>query len=594
MLLGICALAGCNKIDNPEKSFYIAGTWLGSHIDDDAQRVVCFEANKGTANYVTSYFNPDYSKEELEVPFSFDEKSGNVVMDFAGTHNAAGISQIVLGSNKQDDIMAGLIHYSEKSHKPDSLFLSRVDEHFVADTIPGLIDYHSEKDMGPHSLEDELPKLGWVNPYNGTLSGTGQDNIAAETILLWASKQIGAAAVSTLATKLFNALWDEILPISNPMATNIKTIVQDLEIIEKQLEEINKKLDELIKQQRLDIVTRNLTARNNTFIKLNSSVNNIVLIIENEKKGSDPEVASRNIQKAILEWGNSVYDGNQLYNAVENYVNTSLTAYGYHPYPEMYDDFAYETIAWECDGYGWREMLRTTDEALVSMTSALTLMYWTAKFKNGDISEETLKGQRDKQSKLLETMGEVYAKRAVVRHPDKMICQIYGFHKVFNKDVEWRNLQYPDWYPSSDSFYLNPECLVFGKKDGPNLSRFMTEGEYNTLMKYYSNEQGSLLSIFKKIGFNINTDSPDATKARMLLPNGAYFTFKLSMDQNNDIYVKKVITNYGKTAETDVFVGEVYAPGHATWSLKWIKVFKKYVSYSDHTWFNLEVQQRLQ
>ena len=597
-LLGIFAIVGCNKIDDPDKPFYIAGTWLGSHIDDEAQRVVCFEENKGTANYVTSYFIPDYSKEELEVPFTFDKRSGEVVMDFSGIQNAAGISQIVLNANElEGEVMAGFIYYSETSHKPDTFLLSRMDNSFEKEDNPGGIEYHSNIDMGPRNPLEELPELGWENPFNLPLSANETDNVATESILLWVGSRIGNVAVTTLATKLFNALWNEILPIQDPTAKNIKKIVQDLEIIKKQLEEINMKLDELIKLERLKQVTENLTARNNTFIKLNSSVSNILRIIENEIKGADPETASRNIQKAILEWGASVCDGSQVINAVDNYVKISKTAYGFHSYPELYDDFAYETIAWECDGYEWREMLRATDEALVSVTSALTVMYWTAKYQNKDISEKTLEEQINNQVELLKEMGSTYVSKAVERHPDKMICQIYGFHMVFNRAVEWHHLYFPGWYPPGDKFDLNPEYLVFGKEGGVYMSRYMTEGEYNTLMKYYSNDKGSLLSIFKKIGFDIDAVSPDAANAMMLLPNGAKRIKKFGIDNENfDIIVKKAISNY-KKAETNVLVGEVYAPRKYyvdTWGVRGlIYIFNKYNSYSNYTWFNLEVQQRL-
>lgn len=594
LLVLVCALAGCNKSTDPEGSFYIAGTWLGSHVPDDAQRVVVFEGNKTTARYITSYFNPDYLKEELDIPFTFDAEGGDLVMDFTRTYNIAGISEIVLRSNKEEDMMAGLIRYAEESHDPDTLFLSRPDEPFELEENSGAGSYLSGIDMGPRNPSEEMKGLDWVNPFTPDLEGAGTDNIATETVLLWASKQIGAAAVSTLATKLFNALWSEILPINDPVAVNVKKIVQDLEIIEKQLVEINKKLDELIKFERLREVTTNLTARNDRYIKLNSAVSEILLTIENEIKGSDPEVANRNIQKAILEWGKSVCDGNMLYNAVENYVNTSLMAFGYKAYPRLYDDFAYETNAWECDGYEWREMLRATDESLVTVTSALTVMYYTAKCQINEISETTLLQQVKKQESLLLKMNDKYTAEAVKRNPDKMICQIYDFHKVFNRDVEWRNLQYPTWYPSKSNFYLNPDYLVFGKNGGPCMDRFLTEGEYKTLMKYYSNKTGSILSILKELGFNVKTDNPDARNAKMLLPNGAHFTFKLTKDQNNDIYVNKVVNNYYKTDESNVYVGEVYAPGHFTWSKPyWIKVFSKYVKYDNNTWFNLQVQQRM-
>ncbi len=598
VLLAACTLVGCDKTENTDRSFYIAGTWLGSHVADGAQRVVRFEENKGTANYVTSYFNPDYSKEELEIPFTFDEQGGDVVMNFSGIQNAAGISQIVLHSSEQEsDIMAGLIHYSGKSHEPDTLLLSRMDEPFESEKYPESVEYLSNINMGPRSPLDELPKIGWENPFNNQpLSVNETDNIAAEAILLWVGKRLGTAAASTLASKLFNALWDEILPGSNSTASNIKQIVKDVEIIKKQLDEINSKLDNLIKHERLAEVTANLTKRNDTFIKLNSSVSEILRTIESEIKGADPEKASENIQKAILEWGTSVYDGNQLYNAVANYVNISATAFGYKSYPDLYDEFAYETIAWESDGYEWREMLRTTDEALVSITSVLTVMYWTAKHKIGDISESTLQDKIDAQSKLLEEMGEVYSDKAVVRHPDKMICQIYDFHKVFNKVIDWRHLNFPGWYPPSYKFDLNPDYLVFGNDGGLYMNRFMTEGEYNTLMKYYANEKGTLLSILKEIGFDINTNNPDATNAKMLLPNGAR-RICVNID-NFEIRVKKVITNSRKT-DTDVTVGTVYAPSHLNEDYKigqlqfYIFVFNKYVKYSDNTWFYLEVQQRL-
>lgn len=589
-----CILASCSSDDNPFiPQSYLDGKWLDTTADD-IQRTITFDGASGNATYSASYFSPDYLKEEVCVPYTFDGRKGEVVMDFSGTDNKTGISLIQLQASSETEHMIGAIRYSDESQEPDSLCLYHLDGPFEEGRIGESFEHPFGQEMGPQSRLDELPRLEWENPFTESTVKGSEDNIAGITILSYLGKTIGNAAVSALAKKLFGELWTEILP-EDPMSSNIKKIVQDVESIKKQLQAIEQKLDELIREQRLEKACRSMSARNKSFINLNASVSNALLFIESEMKGrTDPTELSQAIQSAVLEWGSGISDGNQLYNAVEIYVGMASSSESLQTYPDIYDAFAYETNPWESDGYEWREMLRTTDQAIVGVASALTVMYWTARHnaQPDKVSKATLEAQIDKQVSLLKTMDDLYRSKAVERHPDRMICQIYGFHKVFSKDVEWRDLENPTWYPNDHHMNLSAEWLVFGKERyGIYRERFMTRNEFSTLSKYYSGHTGSILSLFKEIGFNVRTDNTEDPRAKMVLPEGAVYTTKISMDQNNDIRINHAINNVSK--DVDWFtVGEVYAPGHYEGFLKWIKIFDHYVSYNDYTWFNLEVLQR--
>lgn len=598
----VSLLSACQK-EEKEEVRPTAGVWVEQLHPDGAERVLTFMDGTDAVDYSVTYFSPDISNEKMSAPFSIDKKSDELRISFSGVENRMGISEIVIKPKENRKVWYGTMNYSVPGKKTDTLYFSYAGLTYsgVLSEEAASIELPSDKDMGPMSCVSELPKLEWVNPRSSDYYPVSNDD--KESILAYIGKQIAAAAGKQLGKELLSVIWNELFPSTDPIAEDIKSIMQDILVIQKQLEIIQKQLEEI----KMELIRQNMSARNSTYIALSSSVSEIMLKIEGAIKGNpgNAEAASAAIQELILEWGKETVNGNPIYLAVQNYVGVSTASES--PYAVLYDDYARETFAWECDGYEWREMLRTTDEALISATSALTVMYYTARNQAQPtvITEETLKMEIDKQVKLLQTMESEYTRYPVEHHPDQMICQISGLHRVFDKKVEWRDLGHPDWYPSTLEIWLSAEWLVFGTgqfKESEGIStckqRFMTEDEYDKLVKYYSNKKEiSLLSLFKEMGFDVMTDDLDSSIACMLFPGFARDLPAGGMGfERRAIQVYGLVTNKERTKVDDRSVGIVSVDqvpiGDPEPQQFYEWRFGGYIKYNNYTWFNLQVLKR--
>lgn len=597
--------AACEKEGEKEDVRPTSGVWVEQLLPDGAERVLTFKDGANSVGYSVTYFNPDISKEEIQVPFFFDKSSDGLQISFSGIENKMSISEIVINPTENQKHWYGIMKYSDAGKMADTLYFSYAGLSFNEDIPEEVlsIEFPSDKDSGPQAYANELPWIGWVNPIAPMNYPDLLEDKPNESILSFAGKQILSAAGKQIGTMLFNVAWDALFPSSDPMAENIKSIMQDINIIKKQLEIIEKQLEEIKKE----LIRKDLKARNSAYIALSSSVSNIMMNIEGAIEGNkdNPEAASAAIEKLILEWGKETVNGNPIYLAVQNYVSMSIDID--YPYPALYDSYAYETFAWESDGYEWREMLRTTDEALVSSASAMTVLYWVARNRTEPtvITDVTLKNQIDKQVELLKTMDESYSKNPVVRHPDYMICQISGLHRVFDRNMEWRDLEHPDWYPNTLGMWLSATWLVFGtgqfseKSECTCKDRFMTENEYDKLIQYYSGEDISLLSLFKKIGFsNILSEDLDSPEACMLLPAQAWDIPAGDMIFYG-ITVDKPVLSKGRKKLDYLSIGVVRTenvpvkdPDDPLERTHYERRFVEYVKYGNHTWFNLRVLKR--
>lgn len=598
-------LSSCQKEEKEEKQEVrpTAGAWVEQLHPDGAERVLTFTDGADVVDYSVKYFSPDISNEEMTVPYTIDKKRDELRISFSGIENRMGISEIVIRPKENRNVWYGIMNYSLPGKKTDTLYLSYAGLTYsdVLSEEAAFIKLQYDKDLGPMSHVSELPKLEWVNPKSPDYYLVSNDG--GESILAYFGKQIGKAAAQQLGKELLSVIWNELFPSADPMADDIKSIMKDVIVIQKQLEIIQKQLEEI----QLELIRQNMIARNSAYIALSASVSEIMLKIEGAIKGNpgNAEAASAAIQELILEWGKETVNGNPIYLAVQNYVGVSTALE--HPYPDLYDQYAYATFAWECDGYEWREMLRTTDEALVSATSALTVMYYTARHhaQPNVITEETLKMEVEKQLTLLATMESKYAGCPVEHHPDQMICQISGLHMVFDKKVEWRDLGHPYWYPSTLEFWLSAEWLVFGTGQfkesegiGTCKQRFMTEAEYDKLVQYYSNKKDiSLLRLFKEIGFDVMTDDLDSSIACMLFPCIAKDLPAGGMGfERRAIQVDGLVTNKERTKVDDRSVGIVSVDmvpiGDPEPYQFYERRFGGYIKYNNYTWFNLQVLKR--
>lgn len=614
LLAAILCLVGCSdddSLNNESKIDYpdiISGVWTDFLLFDGTERNITFVDSTHTAHYSAGYYSEERFVEELDVPFNYDRSKGEVVLNFSGIRNRQDIKEIDFSFISKDD-MLGIIAYNDASMKKDTLLLTFLCEEFSfwssptsQESLKGMYD----ETCGPNSPEDLMGPLDWENPFLTTEGAEVKSrSITVTAMLTWVGKQIGTAAAMKLSGYGIDKILQQIIPNYDETGNNIKKIVQDMDIIKGKLDEINDKIDQLAKQGRIQEATKNLTDRNDRYYDLCISIDEAMKMIDAAVQDSTNSAASDStiITNAILEWGDGMYHDNKRVNAAKVYVTKSLQAYGSYSYPELYDIFAYETNDWESKGYEWRDMLRTTDMALVSSAAEFTALYWILKNKiNPDaVTDKIVKTQLQDLLTTIGNMDTLYSSNPVERHPDQMISQISGFHFVFDKKVEWRNLKNPTWYPKNTTRPISVEALVYG--GGPDASRvgkerFLTENEYNKLCSYYSSSGGSVLQMFKEIGFDVNTTADlNDSRAMMVLPNGAYYTPTIALDRNDYVYFNAAIKNSSRKKETGVKVGEIYAPlvTNGDWWQNFLtneKYFSHYVNYENHTWFNLCVLKR--
>lgn len=598
-----CLSAACRKEEKKEVR-PTAGVWVEHILPDGVERTLTFAEGANSATYMAYHFDPEIFREEMQVPFVIDKENGQVKLSFSGIDNRSGISEIVLEPLAGSDSWTGNITYSDNLGETDRLHFCYAGKELGSSMSPEVesIQFPSDRNSGPQSPEYELPKLAWDNPiepmnnYSGTIA-----NVVTETILSYVGKQILDAASKKLSSMLVDDIWKQLFPSDDPMAGNIIAIMQDISIIKQQLEIIEKQLREI----KIELLRQNLQNRNSTYIALASSISNTMLNIEGAIAGNkdDHEAASAAIEKLILEWGKETVNGNPVYTAVHNYVGSS------GEYPALYDDFARETLAWESDGYEWREMLRTTDEALVGAASALTVLYYAVRNRVEPtvITEETLDRQAKAQMELLGTMDASYRSAPVIRHPDQMICQIPGLHMVFSRNLEWRDLKNPFWYPTDPKMWISAEWLVFGfNRDVIYKERFTTEWEYNALMKYYSKEKTTLLGLLDKIGFAINPAGGDGVvdvnaKATMILLSIAVNIPGPGGPDSRAIFLNDAVLSRENKIKRDKWVGSVRTKQVLVETRKqfigpdfkvYNTAFDGYTSWDEGLWFNLRVLKR--
>ena len=592
----------------------ISGVWMDFTMLDCVDRLFCFD---DTTHMVTYYASSSTIKERLDLPYTFDKSTGEALVNFKSKGGFEGIDNILFKviDNEDDnevDYLIGLVNYADQTRDQDTLVLDYLCEAY-SETWNEEYDFGFEDEVGPDGAEDFLAPPVWDNPFDeqatevkGKTRGVIMTAIltwAGEKVLDFAKGKIEGAIHETMEN-IANAYWNMLFPGDDSTGDNVKEIMYDVQEIKGELKKINDKIDELAKQNRIAEGTKSLTDRNDRYNELSISISSAMERIEDALNDPDltPEQDSLAITSAILEWGNGDYHNNKLYNSVEIYATKAMEAYGSQSYPELYDALAFETNAWESDAYEWREMLRTTDMAVVSSAATLSYLYWIVRHKINpyEVTKTMVEKNIDKIAAKISEMEAVYNAKAVVRHPDKMICQIANFHAVFDKEIEWRNLSNPTWFTNNPKHPYALNWIVYGgnNADGYNdIERFLTEEEYDKLMSFYSDEKGSLLTLLKKIGFDIKTNSPEDSKAMMPLPNGAIDYKAVAINMNYIICFKKAVSNETKKTETTVKIGEAWTPLTSGGS-KLLKFFKDqrrfdhFVDYYDHTWFNLRVLSR--
>lgn len=585
----------------------ISGVWTDCLLQDGAERNLTFNPQDMTASYYVNHFTDSIVFDNVTVPFTYDNQTGKLEMNFKGIATKESVSNISL-TVFDDEYMLGEINYANPGQKPDTLLFTYLCEEFYHWRSTSDESYLSLFDdaSGPESATDQMPALGWDNPFGGETVANGKSrSVTMMAMLTWVGVQLGTAAGLQVSKYAVDKILQQIFPDYDETGQNVKRIIQDMDVIKQKLDAIDEKIDQLAKQNRIAEATKNLTDRNDRYNELCISIQSALRQIDLAVQDSTNSAASDStiIVNAVLEWGDGIYHNNKRTESADVYVAKSIQAYGNYSYPELYDIFAYETNDWECKGYEWREMLRTTDIALVSSAIELTALYWLFKCKiNPDaVTQSMVKMHIQDLNTTLEKMEKLYTDKAVVRHSDQMISQISGFHLVFDKKIEWRDLSKPVWYPKSTTMPLSVEALVYGGTlDMSRIAkeRFMTEKEFEQLNRYYYNMSGSLLNVLKEIGFDVNTTaSLTSSKAEMVLPTGAYCIPTVALDRNDYVYFYAAINNTTRMKDVGVKVGEIYAPliTDGDWLLNFLKnqkYFSHYVNYEDHTWFNLRVLDR--
>ena len=598
VLMG-ATFAACDSDDDdfdPSDAKYplkIDGVWTDLIMQSDVERIFCFsDSDKSVTLYSMMYSDYVY-KEKVNVPYTYNWKNGNLVMDFSGINNVGDIKKISF-EVLDNEYMFGILEHGNPATPNDTLLTNYFCDYYSFGTAADADPYGA--DYGPNDPADEMPALTWNNPFDKTSPSYKPQtrSVVATTILAWAGSHLLEAAGLKVSNVIVAELWNQFFPEDETTA-NIKQIMADVKDIKKQLDVMNAKIDELIAMHHMSENLKVLTDRNDRYNDLAVSVQTTMQRIESaiqdkEKYGIDDSIA---ISTAILEWGNGQYHNNSRYDAAKVYVDKALQSP--NMYPDLYDIFAYETNDWESDGYQWRQMLQTNDLALVGVAAELAAMYWIVRSQavpnviTPSICENNI---RDLQN-TVERMEEYYTQKAVVVNYNQMICQISGLHMVFNKKIEWRDLQHPSWYAKGRVLY--PIELLYGDAEGKlGMERFLTEAEFLKLNNYYSEFKGSLLALLKHIGFDIATsDNTDSWNAKMVLPGDAVMLPVIKFDQNDDLYFGKVINNSTRKKEVMVKVGEIWAPRNGGWwNFTAQKTFDHYVSYENNTWFNMRVLAR--
>lgn len=585
------------------------GQWVSYLSKGGTERVISFAEGSRTATYSSTAFAPCLSRETLNVPYTYDNRKSELTMDFQGLHTQEGIRSILF-SRMDENCMAGVINYADAQAKPDTvLMLSAPEQTAFGQSANPPQESTAEAKRGPQSLQDQIDALRWKNPISPTSGSPVATRGIATDILLWAGDQLLSTAGFDVADELLGVMWGSLFPSEDETAKNIEQIMDDIAVIKKDLSAVNAKVDQLVRQQRLTELMQVLTDRNNRFQELYISTSNTLKTINRIVKdsASTPEGKDAAIARAITQWGESSYYNNYHYDAAMVYAAKAMQAYADISFPDIYDKFAYETNEWEHTGYEWREMLRTTDMAVVASCAHLTMLYWMAQHKlhPQSVTPAMVTGYAEDLSKVLKQMDDFYKQKAVERHPDLMICQIPGLHLTFKKQLEWRDLGNPTWYGTLQDYYfkrngknlpLDIDYLLYANDESPiylHKERFLTSDEYDKLNNYYADSKGSLLELLSSIGFDINAKvSPDETRAMMVLPDGCYFIPTPKLDRNDDLYFKAAIRNYSRCKDYNVKIGEIWAPlvdNRFSSFIRNTKRFERYVDYEDKLWFNLEV-----
>lgn len=211
------------------------------------------------------------------------------------------------------------------------------------------------------------------------------------------------------------------------------------------------------------------------------------------------------IRAIVQNWGDSFTDDGPTSTTAIAYLNflTSGLNYGEKPMPAVYDEWVFNSVAWEHEGYEYRENLRLADISLALTTLYMDHMYHTMNNMN-----------TDKINAAFKKFSDIYKASLVKRHPDYLVCQVYRAHMVFRKNLIVRDMKEHPWFPITEKRWKkdsSPKDVMYGEPNNSSSyvqDHTMSLDEAQRIRDFYNNcgKNWTFQEILQSAGFDYNLD----------------------------------------------------------------------------------------
>lgn len=348
-------------------------------------------------------------------------------------------------------------------------------------------------EAGPKSFNNKIPTLDLGLNENGKLQLRGGIPLTPTDIaidLLGAGlKQLAIGAGSKAFSETVGYLFgDE----SSEVKEGLNQINSHVDQITKAIEDLANHVDNIETAQLM-------RSRAERFSVLNCyTCDQFAKVLK-----ADGDTAK--IRSIVQKWGDSYTDDGPTSSTAIAYLNflTSGLNSGEKPMPAIYDEWVFNSVAWEHEGYEYRENLRLADISLALTTLYMDHMYHTMNNLN-----------TDKINAAFQKFSDVYKSTLVKRHPDYLVCQVYRAHMVFRKNLITRDMKEHPWFPITEIRWnknTSPKDVMYGEPGNSSsyvLDHTMSLDEAQRIRDFYNadGKNYTFQEILQKVGFEYYLD----------------------------------------------------------------------------------------
>ncbi len=363
---------------------------------------------------------------------------------------------------------------NEEDLESQSILINTCDKIDAEAAWPSKILYPEYQNWaGPSSQDDLLPALSFSESSLTQEDGVGE---AISELLSYTIASLAVEGTMTLITTPFTMLFNWLFP-ADP-EPNLGDVLARLDDVNDKLEEISSSLKNLstkitvqddrnIIQQRINMYS---TLYPNTKYNYMQVIRYDSLIVASKEDAAKVAEYKEKRDIVLKNWANQTYDGVKYQNIADKWYRTIAGVS--NCIFNVYDEYIYNTTAFDSQGYDFREAYRYEDLVLMEEMSSMSLAYLKSLYQktNDPVEKDGYKTQMDDIFKYRKLTAELAKANSVKRDNDHLICHVPGAKIVISPDAKsfgpfWEGLcvidvdqykmyQEPTAWPSNPTYYM--------------------------------------------------------------------------------------------------------------------------------------------